>query len=216
MSAPRRLADGIALAGIVVSLAAYVAAALSYPGGSYTRPHAVGHDVLRNYVCDLSRETAHNGLPNPHPILARLALVALAVAFAAFAWRWVRPRPLHALGLVSAVGAVLVSLPVDAGGRSVHDTAIFVAGIPALVGSFLALRAQRRAGLARVATLGTVTLTTMAATAGAFVVLLVFRVGELVLPSLQKAAAILAMAWLARSALVTSPSSPDTGDDARS
>lgn len=56
------IATAIANLGFYVS---YAVSAALYPGGTWGDASVIGHDFWRNYLCDVMKKTAHNGLPNP-------------------------------------------------------------------------------------------------------------------------------------------------------
>src|SRR5690242_6177137 len=53
------------LASVALFLALFVLAARAYPGGTDWDRAAVGHQFWANYLCDLTRGVALNGVANP-------------------------------------------------------------------------------------------------------------------------------------------------------
>src|SRR6187549_2918286 len=112
---------------VVMTIAAFVALAIlamrAYPGGTSWDASAPGHDFWLNYLCDLARPTALNGVPNPcGSTLAQAAMLSLAVGLVPW-WSLVARltpghpragRAMRALGAVAAIGiAFVVALPGD-------------------------------------------------------------------------------------------------------
>ena len=74
------LARRVVVATIAAFVALVVLAMRAYPGGTSWNASAPGHDFWLNYLCDLARPTALNGVPNPFgSTLAQAAMLALAV-----------------------------------------------------------------------------------------------------------------------------------------
>src|SRR5579864_57039 len=110
-----------------------------YPGGTSWDPSVVGHDFWHNYLCDLLRPTALDGVPNPvGSALAQTATLLLAAGLLPFFWLVGRQFPrLPRLGRAVAVlgtasvaavpGVVFVS-----GDRFgvLHGVAVIVAATP--------------------------------------------------------------------------------------
>jgi len=123
-----------------------------YPGGTSWDPRAPGHHFWLNYLCDLARPTALNGVPNPiGSTLAQIAILALAVGLLPF-WSLLgrlanAPRiamKVRVLGTLAAVGVVgVVLLPGDRFG-SLHGMACIAAAIPGLLAATLSVRALLR------------------------------------------------------------------------
>lgn len=113
--------SSLTLMALGVFTLALAAAAVLYPGGSWTDPEAQRFSVLRNFWCDLLRSDAINGQPNgAAKRLASIGFAALGLAFLPF-WPTAasvlpaqRRRPLIALGWLAAasLGAMVV-LPSD-------------------------------------------------------------------------------------------------------
>lgn len=97
------------------------AAALLYPGGSWTDTDASGFSLLRNFWCDLLRSQAINGHDNPAAkALASAAFAALGVALwlhwrlAALVLPRIRQLWVAWLGRLSALAlGAMVALPSD-------------------------------------------------------------------------------------------------------
>jgi hypothetical protein len=72
------------LLGFVVAL---LAAALVYPGGSWTEPQGIGFAWYRNFWCDLLRSHAINGADNSlGKLLASVGFAALGLAMLPYWW----------------------------------------------------------------------------------------------------------------------------------
>jgi hypothetical protein len=149
----------LAVAGV-----AFVVAAGRYPGGTWTDRTRTGHALWGNYLCDLTRDPALDGRPNPGADWGRAAEWALVAAAAAF-WLAVpalsRHRRLAAVvrgtGLVSSLGLAL--LPVTGGWA--HTSAVVTGAVPGLLaagGAAWALRHRPLLGRIGVATLVLATL----------------------------------------------------------
>ena len=106
---------------IVTFIVALAAAALVYPGGSWTDADARGFSLLRNFWCDLLRSQAINGADNTlGKWLASAAFAALGLGLWPY---WVvaasllpraRRRLVIALGWISAASlGAMVALPSD-------------------------------------------------------------------------------------------------------
>ena len=132
----------------VLAVGLLVASMIAYPGGTQWDRSTVGHDVWRNYVCDLARTVALNGRPNPvGSLLAQLAMAALAASLLQMWWhvaglcgpRRALARAVRALGALAVAGALVATLlPADRF-SAVHGAAIVMAGVPGLVGALLAI-----------------------------------------------------------------------------
>jgi hypothetical protein len=133
-----------ALASVVLLLAAMCL----YPGGTQWDHAAPGNDFWQNYVCDLARTVALDGVPNPRgSALAQAAMALLALALGLL-W-WLVPRVFPARRLLgatvrvagctaSAAALAVVLLPADRFSQ-VHGLSIVVAGVPGLAAGFLAV-----------------------------------------------------------------------------
>lgn len=156
-------------AAIAVFVALVAFAMRAYPGGTSWDASAPGHHFWLNYLCDLARPTALNGVPNPTgSAFARAAMVALAIGLLPWWSLLARLTPSHprtgrvmrALGLLATVGiGFVVALPGDRFGR-LHALACVASGVPGLAAAVLAVVALfRDAGVPRpVRWLGAVTL----------------------------------------------------------
>jgi hypothetical protein len=137
---------------VLVAIATFTAlvflAMLAYPGGTSWNAAAPGHDFWLNYLCDLARPTALNGVPNPKgSTFAQIAMVALAVGLLPWWSLLARLAPsqrragiaMRVLGTIAAVGVgFVVALPGDRFGRA-HGIACVSAGVPGLAAAVLAV-----------------------------------------------------------------------------
>ena len=150
---PRRAGNAI-LALVVVSVALLSLAIAGYPGGTSFDRGARGHDVWRNFVCDLTAPVALNGVANPQgAALASLALLGLGVALALFWWHLsalavpsVRTRRVvRVAGLVSSLA--LIALPFTRWPLLLwfHPLIVSLSAIPGLLAGAMLLYGLRRA-----------------------------------------------------------------------
>lgn len=195
-------AGGAALLALLgAGAVATAASAARYPGGSWVDPLATGHSWWRNFLCDLARDMAVNGAPNPGAPWGRAAEWAFVAALCLLWWlapalverRGIR-RPVRVLGTSSLLGLVLV--PVTWGGA--HTLALAAGAGPGFVAAALLVRGLRRRP--KLALLGAVSLVLAALELGLY---LAFREGPLpvAVPAVQRVALLAAVAWMAGCAL---------------
>src|SRR5688572_15711615 len=111
----------ITLGALMLFVAAMLAAAASYPGGSWTVPQAQGFSWLRNFWCDLLRSRAINGADNSlGKLLASIGFAALGVALWPYWWvaasvlAGKRKRWVALLGMLSAASlGAMAFMPSD-------------------------------------------------------------------------------------------------------
>lgn len=165
----------LARRAVVATAAAFVVfivlAMQAYPGGTSWDRSSRGHDFWLNYLCDLARPTALNGVPNPiGSTLAQTAMVVLALGLVPWWWLLARLAPsqrrsgivVRALGVIAALGIfAVVLLPGDRFG-ALHGFACVAAGVPGLAAALVAVVALLRDEAApRAATwIGALTLST--------------------------------------------------------
>jgi hypothetical protein len=193
----------MALAVFVVSM---TAAALTYPGGSWSDPGSSGFSLVRNFWCDLLRGTAINGADNA---LARrsasIAFSALALGLWPFWWVAAAPLPpgrrarLVWLGTSSAAClATMAVLPTDR--YSVAHGVVALSG--AALGMWAAATsvAERLPGEAALAlrrVSGALTLVAAAANAILYVHVAYLRGPEnIAQPLVQKLATLCLVTWM--------------------
>jgi hypothetical protein len=145
----RRAVRGSAASFVVIIALAMIV----YPGGTSWNRASPGHDFWLNYLCDLARPTALNGVPNP--IGSALAQAAMAVlAFGLLPWWWLLARlapsqrrsgiAVRALGTIAVLGIFgVVLLPGDRFG-ALHGFACVAAGVPGLTAALVAVVALLR------------------------------------------------------------------------
>ncbi len=134
----------LTLVGVAASVTLAVAAAWTYPGGTWAEPDRLGHAFLENFWCDLLRAEALNGRPNAvASALMLLALMIFAGTLVVYfhhiakvltpdpTSRWVR-----ACGWPAAVGVALVALTPSDRFPVLHAAAVIAAG-PALLAAVL-------------------------------------------------------------------------------
>ena len=181
-----------------------VAAMLAYPGGRTGDPTARGFDPFRNYFCDLVAPRSHGGDDNTFGMLcARTGIVATGLALLPLWWRFPLPLPprrgrlLRLCGVLSTLALPAVAWTPSGDWPRWHSLAILLAGLPgcatlALAGWAIHRERDRARGLFR--------LTTLFAAVGALVAglwSLTFAASwpELALPTAQKVAWLLLLAW---------------------
>ena len=136
------------LAAIATFIGLVFFAMRAYPGGTTWNASAPGHDFWLNYLCDLARPTALNGVANPTgSALAQAAMFALALGLLPWWSILARLTPSHPragramrfLGTVAAIGiAFVATLPGDRFGR-LHGFACVAAAVPGLAAAVLAV-----------------------------------------------------------------------------
>lgn len=195
-------AGGAALLALLgAGAVATAAGAALYPGGTWVDPLAPGHSWWGNFLCDIARDMAVNGAPNPGAPWGRAAEWSFVAALCLFWWlapalverRRIR-RPVRVLGTSSLLGLILV--PVTWGGA--HTLALAAGAGPGFVAAALLVRGLR--GRPALALLGAVALLLAALELGLY---LAFRAGSLpvTVPAMQRVALLVAVAWMAGCAL---------------
>jgi len=187
-------------------------AAAAYPGGTYCEPTADGYRFWGNYFCDLTASVTGRGEDNSKSAaLAEAAFVCFALAAAPF---FVllgrlsgRARVVGGLGVVSAVGTVVLAWLPSRAGATLHAVAVFSATIPGLaaaaLGAYGLCNRTLPARLRIPSTLGMATFCAGFADAAGFGYAVATHAGCVVwLPALQKVVAVLLVGWMASTALV--------------
>jgi hypothetical protein len=188
---------GLLAAGAVAS----AVAASSYPGGTWMDRTTVGHSFWGNFLCDISRDPALDGLPHPAAPWGRAAEWTLVIALGLFFWivpALVEPRrrgwSVRILGAIATLGLVLV--PVTSG--PAHALALIAGAGPGFAATVLVLRGLRhRPALAG---LGVLALALSVLELGLFLGFNErFRVTAvpLAVPAVQRLALLAAVAWMA-------------------
>lgn len=208
-----QLARRAVIAATATFVALVVLAMRAYPGGTSWNAAALGHDFWLNYLCDLARPTALNGVPNPlGSALAQAAMLALAIGLLPW-WSLLarlvpsHPRTGHAmrmLGGLAAVGiAFVAALPGDRFGR-VHGIACVAAGVPGIAAAVLAVVALFRDAAAP-RTVRWVGAATLAASAACFTLYLpdVLSLGSalMLVAVLERVSVVLLLVWMLAGAL---------------
>jgi hypothetical protein len=204
---PRRCALLIAFSWLAFC-GLFAASALIYPGGNWLDRSAPGHRFFANYFCDLTQPVSLSGVNNPvGSRLAQLAMVFFAAALAAFFWlvprffatdtrpaRWVRR-----LGACAVLSYLAVPFTPSELFGNIHAWLSLASGGLGLAAALAAVRALLRANrVARV--LGWVGALSLAA--GLLHALLFLRYlhlsepAPLIVPAVQKLAALLLSAWM--------------------
>lgn len=212
----RPLGSIFVAASILIFLLGMGVAMGAYPGGTWCDRGAPGHDFFRNFFCDLLHDVALDGRPNAVGAGAsRAAMLALLGGLlGAF---WIAPRTFGArpwstrvvrvAGGLCALGGVGVAFTPSNHFPRLHTISVFAATIPGLVAMIAASVAQLRAAQARsTGRLGGL-LGASAVVIGAFDAYLYARQldgshpCEVLLPTLERVAAALLLAWMAVVAL---------------
>lgn len=197
-----RAGSVVALLGLGTTL--ITIAMTAYPGGRLGDPTAPGFDLLRNYFCDLISPRAHNGDDNSLGMLcARAGMIVTGLALLPLWLRFPLPHPPRAAALLRRCGwLTTLALPAVAWTPSGHwpywhSFAILCAGVPGSITLGIATWSIYRQ---REHTRGLLGLTIALAIVGASVGALwsltfVASWPELALPTAQKVAWLLLLAW---------------------
>ncbi len=120
----------------------------AYPGGTYWDPTTRGSDFWLNYLSDLQRSVALNGVPNAEgAALARAALLVLATGLAPLWWLVTlllpgRPHLRMAIRFLGGAGVLASAaaglLPSDRFGEG-HALATVLGGLSGLAAAWLAV-----------------------------------------------------------------------------
>jgi len=199
MRSSRLLAAVLLLLLAVGALAAGVAAA-SYPGGTWMDRTTVGHSFWGNFLCDIARDRALDGRPQPGAAWGRASEWVLFFALGLFFWvapALIVPRrrraTIRVLGIVATLGLLLV--PVTTGVP--HALALIAGAGPGFAATVLVLRGLRHRPV--LAGLGCLALLLSALELGLF---LGFREGfsgrplPPSVPAVQRLALLAAVAWM--------------------
>jgi len=210
---PRRCALLIGLGWLGFALL-FAAAALVYPGGTWLDRGTQGHRFFANYFCDLTQPVSLSGVSNPiGSRLAQLAMLCFAAALSGFFWLVPRyfARSPRAAAWVRGLGecAVLSYLAVPFTPSELfdfHAELSLFAGALGLAAALCAVWALcRSSGAARaLGVLGAIALLAGVLHASLFVHYM--RGPEpapLVVPAVQKVAALLLSAWMLGVAALT-------------
>ncbi len=147
MNLPRLARPAIVLS-VAFFLPLVVGSMQLYPGGTSWNHESVGHDFWQNYLCDLLRPTALDGVPNPlGSALAKTATLLLACGLLSFFCVVGRafpsfPRLGRAVAVLGTLAACAVPGVVFVSGDRfgmLHGVAVVVAAIPGLAAALLAV-----------------------------------------------------------------------------
>jgi hypothetical protein len=188
-----------------------LAATLQYPGGTWCSKSSPGFDPAANYLCDLLHERGLNGAPNPGARLAHAGMVLLSLALIPF-WNGVawlsraRPRVARAtliLGMLSAIGTLLVSFNPSDRFRELHQLTVLSTTGASLAAAALAMVGLRSAPRGRGLFVIAACALSLAAIDGALYLqqVLAPRDCTILLPLLQKTAAFFILLWMTGVAL---------------
>jgi hypothetical protein len=205
---------------ILGTLSAFVGAgvvsAAYYPGGSWLDRRAAGHDLVRNFLCDLLAPVAINGQPNLVGSVAMMAgMGVFALGLALYWWSMPRlfssvalTRAVRGCGVVSTLGLLAVPLTPPTESYQLHAAAVFSGGIPAFAAWILSLVAfSQRAETRRLAWLGLIALLLVGLGFGLYTREYFFRGGpSVMLPLSHRVATVAFLAWvIAVSRVLLSP-----------
>lgn len=143
-----------AVVGSATAFVVFIALAMhAYPGGTNWNRASRGHDFWLNYLCDLARPTALNGVANPiGSALAQGAMIVLALGLVPWWWLLAALAPsqrrsgvaVRVLGAIATIGVFgVVLLPGDRFG-ALHGFACIAAGVPGLAAALVAVVALLR------------------------------------------------------------------------
>jgi hypothetical protein len=192
---------------LVAFVVALALAARAYPGGNWIDRSAPGHDLWRNYWCDLMREQAVNGDENAASyVWAKAAFYLFGVALLLFWPLAARLVPVSGvrrlmvvLGRAGALGTLLVPVFTYDDFREWHAISTSLAGAFSLVAIVALIVGSRsvRAGRAR-QLCGVVLAVFVLANLWVYVPIMVAGGGHDVrLPVVQKLGTVAALAWIA-------------------
>ncbi len=199
----------LARLGILVSVAIFVVlvgvSMASYPGGTWMDRQAGGHDLIKNFLCDLLGLHGLNGAPNPVGSIATLvAMVVLALGLGLTFWlvptffpaRPTLGRLIRGCGSISALGLLAVPLTPPVNAYRLHAAAVVVSGLPGIAAAALSVvgLARLRRGLA----LGGTLLVVLASLDGALYAhqLVVGGMPTVFLPAIERIASVVLLGWL--------------------
>jgi hypothetical protein len=204
---------------IVLSLgcfwALFAAAAAVYPGGNWLDRAAIGHHFFGNYFCDLTQPVSLSGVSNPlGSRLAQLAMLSFAAAMAGFFWlvpRFFGPNTrgvawVRGLGECAVLSYLTVPFTPSELFGEVHASLSLFAGALGLTAALCAVWALLRApGTGRVlGSLGALSLAAGGLHAALFVHYLHgSEPAPLIVPAVQKLAALLLSTWMLGAAWLT-------------
>ena len=136
---------------IFLYIALYIFSASLYPGGSSINIHSEGFDWINNYWCNLTDQTAVNGMDNPARPLAIAAMIILCIGLGIFFYLFSESRSKNIYwkhiikygGIMAMACTILVF-------TDLHNIMIGIAsvfGLVALIGVFVVLIQNRSISL---------------------------------------------------------------------
>ncbi|WP_231864542.1 hypothetical protein [Sorangium cellulosum] len=209
---PTRVAPALILVGVSAFLVLTALAAAAYPGGTFCDANAPGYDFWGNFFCDLTQPVTQRGVDNTRArSLAQASFVCFSLALVPF-W-WVHGALLggrlggavRVLGLLSAAGTNLIAWLPSVVSPLLHAVSVFVAAIPGLLATLLGVTgafARGNAGESRSsplrfsAWLGALSLALGSADAAYYAVAIAVPGCHVLLPALQKLAALSVIGWM--------------------
>lgn len=214
-------AIGVTLLAAIALFALLIQLSITrYPGGTWFDPHAPGHDIFRNFLCDLTQPVALNGRPHPG---AGFAKAAMFVLDAGILGHWLAiptlcpptplARPLRIAAIVSFLGIVAVPLTPSVQLGVIHALAVLMGTLPGIAAGVLATCMLARSQHRWLFRIGLAVLVVAALDAALYVAHTVAGgPPPLLLPVLQRGALVLLLSWMTAVALellpLTSPTPP--------
>jgi len=201
-----------------------LAAMYHYPGGTSFQRDRAGYLFCSNFWCDLLHTTAYNGQPNDLGAnLGSLALSVLAVTLGLYWWLLAQSMPaartrpaILVLGLTGSVGMGIVAEVSVKPGTIAHGLAIVMAGPCGLAAMLVALAAQWKRGLHKLAGVGALGLALALWNLVQYSREYLFHAASApLLPAVQKAATLLVLAWVQATTWKAVAASPSPGHRSR-
>jgi hypothetical protein len=189
-----------------------VLAIANYPGGTSFDRSAPGHDLLRNFLCDLTAPVALNGAANATgATLASLAILLLGVALVLFWWNLAgvafahrARRVVRATGTVSSIAMITLPLTRWAPLLWFHPLVVLISAVPGLVAAGTCIYGLSRCGRPWRAlwVLGLATFVVASVDSVLYVIHLITRAPVvLALPALQRLATLMFLSFVCAGAL---------------
>lgn len=200
-------------AALLVSVALFALLVLlaiqRYPGGTWFDPRAPGHDIFRNFLCDLTQPIALNGQRNPGFGLAKAAMIVLDVGLLCLFWVVTLiaapsrlTRPLRVLAAISFAGIIAVPLTPSLELGAIHTVAVLAGAIPGVLAGVVAMVLLRRTPHRWLFLLGAAAIAVAAVDVAIYAVNAASHAPPaLMVPVLQRLSLVLLLAWMTTTAL---------------
>lgn len=191
------------LGSIALFVALYAIAIVRYPGGTWFDRHAIGYDLWRNFVCDLTQPVALDGRPNPGAVFGKASMLAFDAGLSLGFLGTLRlgapsagmARVIRALSLVSFVGIAAVPLLPSLVFGALHSVAVLCGATAGLFAGGFCIAVQLRSER-QIAALGLVMFAAAFVDAGIYAWSVSAGTTPLALPVLQRVALLLILGWL--------------------